>query len=185
MKKKMQEQIKIPEGITCTIANNIISCKNNSAELSRETKAPGLKFNIEKDSISISSEKGNKNHYNLIKTYIRHIKNLFSGLQEKYTYKLEACNIHFPITMKVDGKQLSVSNFLGEKTPRKAIILNNVDVQVKGHEITVSSQDKEAAGQTSANFEKMAKIKNRDRRVFQDGIYITQKPGEKKWEEDS
>jgi large subunit ribosomal protein L6 len=42
-------------------------------------------------------------------------------------------------------------------------------------EVTVSGTDKELVGQTAANIEKCATVKNRDRRVFQDGIYLINK----------
>ena len=105
---------------------------------------------------------------------------MFKGINEKFAYKLEACNVHFPMTLKIEGNKLAINNFLGEKTPRHAEILPNVDVDIKGQVITLTSHDKEAAGQTAANFEKATKVRNRDRRIFQDGIYITQKPGDKK-----
>ena len=79
----------------------------------------------------------------------------------------------------VDGDTLIVKNFFGEKIPRKAKIVPNVKVQVKGDEVTVSGIDIEAVGQTAANIEKCTVIKNRDRRVFQDGIWLVEKSGKK------
>ena len=38
-------------------------------------------------------------------------------------------------------------------------------------DVIVSGIDKEAVGQTAANIERCTTVKNRDRRVFQDGIY--------------
>ena len=45
---------------------------------------------------------------------------MFSGLQNKFVYKLEACNVHFPMTIKIEQGFLIINNFLGEKIPRKA-----------------------------------------------------------------
>jgi large subunit ribosomal protein L6 len=69
-----------------------------------------------------------------------------------------------------------VNNYFGEKVPRAAKILDGVNVKVSNKtEITVSGIDKEAVGQTAANIERCTTIKNRDRRVFQDGIYLLNK----------
>ena len=42
-------------------------------------------------------------------------------------------------------------------------------------DVTVTGSDREKVGQTAANIERACKIKKRDRRVFQDGIYIVSK----------
>lgn len=177
MKNKIIESVEIPAGVDCHVHGNILKCKKDSAELSREIIIPGTKITVEGNSIIFTCEKGNKKQYNFIKSNVAHIKNMFLGLNKKYVYKLQACNVHFPMTLKVDKDKLVISNFLGEKKQRIAHIVHGADVVVSGQNITVSSHSKEVAGQTAANMEKVTKIRNRDRRIFQDGIYITEKSG--------
>lgn len=176
MKQKFLESIAIPEGLSCEIKSHSLVCKKGSVELSMSLKFPGISAKIENNSVIFSCKSGNKNDYKTIKSLIAHTKNLLSGIAKEYSYKLEACNVHFPMTFKIDGSKFIINNFLGEKKPRLAKILPNVKVDIKGQKITVTSHDKSAAGQTAANLEKATKIRNRDRRVFQDGIYIIEKP---------
>ncbi len=177
MKKNIIESLQIPEGIECIYEKNKLTCKSDSNEIFKIINIPNVKIKIEDKKVVFLSEKGNKMEFKKIKSHIAHIKNMFFGLNNKFIYKLEACNVHFPMTLKVESGFLIISNFLGERVPRKAKILPKVDVEVKGIKIIVSSHDKEAAGQTAANIERATKIKSRDRRVFQDGIFITEKPG--------
>ena len=74
------------------------------------------------------------------------------------------------------GNELVVNNYFGERVPRSAKILNGVEVKVQNkREVIVSGIDKEAVGQTAANIERCVTVKKRDRRVFQDGIYLVGK----------
>ena len=64
---------------------------------------------------------------------------------------------------------------MGERNPRKARIVGQTKVDIKKDEIIVTGIDKEDVGQTSANIELATKVTGYDRRIFQDGCYITQK----------
>jgi large subunit ribosomal protein L6 len=177
MRKKLVQEIEIPQGISCTLDNRELVAKKGSDSLKKKFDLPSIKLEIKNNKVTISSEKGNKIDFKRIMSSIAHVKNMFLGLDNKFVFKLEACNVHFPMTLKLDNGFLVVSNFLGEKIPRRAKILPNVEVDLKGQKITVSSRDIESAGATATNMEKATIVKNRDRRVFQDGIFITEKPG--------
>ncbi|MBU0907597.1 MAG: 50S ribosomal protein L6 [Nanoarchaeota archaeon] len=179
MKHHISEKISIPEGISCSYTESILRCTKDSTTLERKIKIPLTEVKVQGNEIIFDCKKGNKNNYKTMRSAIAHIKNMFSGLNEKFVYKLESCNVHFPMTLKVEGTEVLVNNFIGEKKPRRAKILPGVEVKIEGAKITVTSSDREAAGQTAANLEKATSLKGRDRRIFQDGIYITEKPGRK------
>ena len=104
------------------------------------------------------------------------LNNMVKGVTDGFTYTLKALYSHFPMTLAVQGNQLIVNNYFGERVPRSANILAGVDVKVQNKtEIVVSGIDKEAVGQTAANIERSTTVKKRDRRVFQDGIYLIEK----------
>jgi len=176
MKHKIVQTLEIPEGTTCKYENYVLKCQKDSVETSRKIDVPEIEIKISNEKIDIVCNKGNKNHYKIIMTLQAHIKNLFAGLNEKFVYKLEAVNVHFPMSIKAEGNILKIDNYLGEKVPRFAKILPNVEVKIEGQKITIESNDREAAGQTAANFEKATRLKGRDRRIYQDGIFITEKP---------
>ena len=52
-----------------------------------------------------------------------------------------------------------------------------IDLEIDKEIITIKSVNKEIAGQAAANFEAVTRIRGRDKRIFQDGIYIINKAG--------
>jgi len=132
MKKKLSEKIEIPSGITPMFEDSTLKLRQGQIELVKTLKSPGIKIVAQGNFVEISCDRGNKKEYKIMKTFVAHIKNMLSGLSSPFVYKLESANVHFPMTLKVDGKQLLINNFLGEKLPRKAEILPNVEVDVKG-----------------------------------------------------
>jgi len=174
----MKKMFDIPEGVKVQIDGMKVSVsgKNNLERNFYDQMFSGLIKIEEKDGkIIVSSESEKRRVKAFVGTVTSHIKNMVKGAQADYTYKLKICYVHFPMTVKVDKNQVLITNFLGEKKPRISEILDGVKVQVKKDDITVTSSNKENAGQTAANIETATKITARDRRVYQDGIFITEK----------
>ncbi|MBU3913512.1 MAG: 50S ribosomal protein L6 [Nanoarchaeota archaeon] len=179
MRKEIIEKINIPEGIEVEITDSEIKLKKSGKEASRKYR--GFTIKKEGDVVSLECAKATKNEKKQMKTLLAHIKNGISGLIERFEYKLQVCAVHFPMNVSIDKakNEVLIKNFLGGVKPRIAKIIPGVEVKIEKDMITVLSELKEKAGQTAANIEQATRITNRDRRVFQDGIYIIEKPGEK------
>ncbi len=176
MRKNYEFKLEIPSGISGSFENEKIMLSKGNSVISRRIAIPFVKISISENEIILSCLKSNKKKIAEIKAQVAHLKNCFLGLNERFTYELEVCNVHFPMTVKVDGSKLVINNFLGEKVPRIAKILEGVEIKIEGNKIKVMSVDIEKAGQTAANIEKASKVTEKDRRIFQDGIFITKKP---------
>lgn len=177
MKREIYKYVEIPEGVEIELEGSLVKVKGKEGEQEREFALKEVELKKEEGKLSIGIKKATKREKKSINTIVSHLKNMITGVQNKFEYQLKICSSHFPISAEVKGDEAIVKNFLGEKTPRKASILKGVEVEISGDIIKVRSVSKELAGQVAANFETMTKIRNRDRRVFQDGIYIINKSG--------
>ena len=177
MNKDLERIVEVPEGITVSVDGNNITVKGNGKELSKVVNLYKISFKIADGNVTISAKGATKRESKMIGTAWAHLKNMIKGVTEDFVYTLEVCNVHFPMNVKMEGNKIVIKSFLGETTQRVAKILNDVNVDINGSTITVSSSNIEAAGQTAANLEKATRLTGRDRRIFQDGIFITNKCG--------
>ncbi|MCH7850042.1 MAG: 50S ribosomal protein L6 [Nanoarchaeota archaeon] len=177
MNKDLSRVVEIPEGVTVTLEGNKITVKGNEKELSKTMNLYKINFKIDGGLVTISAKGATRRESKMIGTIHAHLKNMIKGVFEDFIYTLEICNVHFPMNVKVNGNKVIIKSFLGETTERTSKILDNVKVDINGSKIIVSSLNIEAAGQTAANLEKATKLTGRDRRIFQDGIFITNKCG--------
>jgi len=176
MKEDIQREISVPEGVNVELAvDGTLSVKGSQGEIKRGFHYPKIKLSVENNIIVLDVKSGSKREKRIVSTYAAHIKNMLKGVQEKFEYKLKICSGHFPMNVSVSGNKFIVKNFLGEKHPREIVFPAEVDVKVNGQEVEVKGCSKELVGQVSAKIEQMCRITNRDIRIFQDGIYITNK----------
>jgi large subunit ribosomal protein L6 len=177
MKLNLFQEIEIPTGIEVTIDEDLFTAKGPEGELKRRFNIARLDFVKKDNKIIIGNKKATRMEKKMMNSIIAHIKNMFQGVQEKFEYKLKICYSHFPFTVEFKDGMAIIKNFLGEKIPRNVKMPEGAEIKMEKEFITITSMDKELAGQASANLEKVTKITGRDKRVFQDGIYITSKAG--------
>ena len=175
MHEDIEEIIEVPENVDASL-DGALSIKGPKGEVKREFQIP-VELNGKK--IRLFAKRGTRNQKKLIMTTKAHINNMIKGVLEGYNYVLQIVFVHFPMTLRVEKKTMFIKNFLGESKERKANLYENVEVKIEGDKIKIFSPDKEAAGQTAANIETATRITNRDRRIFQDGIWIIETPGKK------
>ena len=177
-KENLYEEINIPEGITASIDDDVLIIKKEDKELRRKITAL-IDVKIGGNKIIVSAKRSRKTEKKLFGTFKAHIKNMIKGLEEVFTYKLKISNVHFPMNVSYNetNNELIVKNFLGEKKDRIIKLILDVQVKVNNEDIIVTSYDIEKAGQVATKIEKGTKVRNKDRRIFQDGIFIIEKPG--------
>ncbi|MCW1296301.1 MAG: 50S ribosomal protein L6 [Candidatus Parvarchaeota archaeon] len=174
-KKKIHKEIEIPTGVDVNMDGNFLVIKGEKGEIKRKFAYPNISIEIKDKKIIINAAKDTRKEKRMVNTFAAHIRNMFDGVRKGFVCKLKICFSHFPMNVKLQGNELIIENFLGERNPRRAKIIEGVDVKVKGNEICVEGIDIEKVGQTAANIERATRIRGLDRRVFQDGIYIVEK----------
>ena len=170
-----REVIHVPQGVTVTVTGSSLKVKGKSGELARDFPGRMLKIMKEGNDVVLHADLPRKKTRALVGTYAAHLRNMVKGVAEPFEYKMKICYSHFPIKTKIQGDRFMIENFLGEKTARKARIMGGTKVKVSGEEVVITGPDVEAVSQTAANIEQATTIRGFDPRVFQDGIYITQK----------
>lgn len=177
MTKNFVETIELPAGVTATLNDAVVTLKGPKGEVSKKMDDVFVKVAVEGNNVLVSAPNRKRRLLTVQNTFLAHLQNMIRGVKEGYTYKMKICSGHFPMNVTATATELVVKNFIGEKTPRKITLLPGVKIQVAGDDIIIESVDKEVAGQTAASIERLAHRTGFDHRIFQSGIYITNKAG--------
>ena len=171
--------IALPDGASASIEGDVITISKDGQSLSREFRHHKVEVRAANGDLEVFVNLPRRSDKAIAGTWAAHLRNMAYGIDEGFEYRLKAVFSHFPMSLKVDGKQMVINNLFGEKVPRVAKLPwspAEVEVRVENKtDVVVKGADREKVGQTAANIERACRIKKRDRRVFQDGIYIISK----------
>lgn len=172
----IEENIAIPEGVTVSLDGNVLKVTGPKGELSRSFNHPRVNVVVDEEEVHVSSEYPRIRDKAMVGTYAAHIKNMVKGVTQGFTYGLKIVFSHFPMKVSVNAqeKRVEVSNYMGGHAIRMAkIVGDDTKVKIQGSDVTVTGINIEDVGQTAANIERSTMRGGFDKRVFEDGIYIT------------
>ena len=177
----MEKTFSIPEGIDVEINGMHVTVKGKNGQLTRDFDDPRhnrlVKIEKKDSVVHVSSNDTNRTINAVVGTVAAHIKNMIAGVSTGFKYEMKIMYTHFPITVSVSGAEVQIKNFFGEKGSRTADIVGSTKVNIDKEFVTLTGPSIEEVGQTAANIESACKLTGRDRRIFQDGIFIMKKHG--------
>jgi large subunit ribosomal protein L6 len=155
---------------------NVIQVKGTLGTIKKDfTKLPAT-VTVQGNKVTIKPYGTRKSDLAVTNTARSLIAAMIKGVEKGYTYKLKIIFAHFPISVKVKGKELHVENFYGERSARISKIVGDATkVSVVGEDVVIQGPSLENVSQTAANIELSTKTKGKDQRVFLDGLYVYSK----------
>ncbi|WP_017343816.1 MULTISPECIES: 50S ribosomal protein L6 [Halorubrum] len=169
-------EIEIPDDVSAETDHLELTVEGPNGSVTRRLWYPDVDVSIEDGAVVIAAENEDAKTNATVGTFESHVANMIHGVTEGWEYAMEVYYAHFPMQVNVEGDEVVIENFLGESAARRTPIRGDTDVQVDGETVTLTGSDKEAVGQTAADIEQLTKVTDKDTRVFQDGVYIVEKP---------
>lgn len=170
----IMEKIEIPSGTQVSVDNEHIVIKGKLGSTKKKfnkkfanVKVEGNAVVIEGSKIKSMQRRASTAEHALANVLNDAIKAVNEGIEEH----MKIVYAHFPMSVEIKGKEISIKNIFGEKVPRKTSIVGETKVEIKGQDVTVKGIDRYDVGQTVANIRKACAARGNDTRVFQDGIY--------------
>ncbi|NNM36162.1 MAG: 50S ribosomal protein L6 [Nitrosopumilus sp.] len=173
--EEFKDQVDIPEGVTVSVNKHMVSFVGPLGKTHKSFRSIPVKVEVSEGKVLLTAINHKKRDYAILHTARSIIRNICEGLVTGYTIKMKIVFSHFPITVKVEGKKVLIENFQGERAPRSTFIVGNTKVVPKGEDVILTGEVWTDITQTAANIELRSKVKNKDHRVFLDGIYVFEK----------
>ena len=164
----------IPNGVSVTLENGVLTVKGPKATLTRALKSD-VDITIEGTTITLAPGK-TATAKALWGTYAAHVRNMIVGVTEGYTRILEIEGVGYRAEVK--GKDISMN--LGFSHPVIIEIPAGITAEVVKNVITLTGSDKDALGQFAANVRKVKKPEPyKGKGIRYRGEFIIRKQGKK------
>ena len=169
--EKSVTEIQIPDSVKINLKGSMLHVQGPLGHVYKNFKKIPVDIEISDKKILLKQIGERKKHLAILNTSKSLIQTLCAGVVDGFTIKMKVVYSHFPVTVKVEGKNVLIENFQGERAPRVSQIKGATKVTVNGDDVIITGPVLTDVSQTAANIQLKSKVKNKDHRVFLDGIY--------------
>ena len=173
--EKFSTEVEIPENVKVSFKSYMLTVEGPLGKTYKNFRKIPVDIEINDNMVLLKAQGTRNANYAIMNTARSLIRNLIEGVINGYTIKMKVVFSHFPINVKIDGKQVLIENFQGERAPRITKIWGETKVVPKGDDVIITGHVLTDVSQTAAEIENKSRVKNKDHRVFLDGIYKFEK----------
>jgi large subunit ribosomal protein L6 len=170
-----EQRIEIPSECQVSLEEKTVTVNGPKGTLSRTFPEPQTRIKLEDNELVVTTHINRKRSRALVGTAIAHVRNMLLGVQFGYEYEMKIVYSHFPISVEVKDNIVTIKNFIGERGVRTARLIGDVQVRTTEDEVFINGINIEHVSQSAANIQQACKIRDKDRRIFLDGIYVIRK----------
>jgi large subunit ribosomal protein L6 len=170
-----EQRIEIPSECQVSLEEKTVTVNGPKGSLTRSFPEPQTRIKIEGNELIATTHINRKRTRALVGTVVAHVRNMLVGVQHGYEYEMKIVYSHFPIAVEVKDKTVTIKNFIGERGVRTARLIGDVEIRTTEDEVFITGINIEHVSQSAANIQQACKIRDKDRRVFLDGIYVIRK----------
>ena len=169
-------KLTIPEGVTVTVENNVVTVKGAKGELQREI-SDLVKVSVEENVVITETVDSSKKANMMVGTMNSHINNMINGVSKGYEKGLEAVGVGYKFN--VAGTKITIN--AGYSHPVVMECPSGITVeQVNNTEITLKGIDKQKVNEFAANIRKVRQPEPyKGKGIRYKGEYVRRKEGKK------
>ncbi|MCA2004126.1 MAG: 50S ribosomal protein L6 [Candidatus Nitrosotenuis sp.] len=161
----------VPQKVKVTLDKHMLHVEGPLGKTHKNFKKIPVELEVKDNKVRVRAINSRKKYFAIANTAYSIIRTLCDGVLNGYTIKMKIIYAHFPITVKTKDGLVLVENFQGERAPRIAKIRGQTKVVSKGDEVVLTGPVLSDVTQTAADIQARTKVRNKDHRVFLDGIY--------------
>ena len=173
--EKFATEVVIPENVKVSFQSHVLTVEGPLGKTYKIFKKIPVDIQVNENKVVLKAQGTRNSNYAIMNTARSIIRNILEGVVEGYTIKMKIVFSHFPINVKIEGKKVLIENFQGERAPRTTKIWGETKVVPKGDDVVITGHVLTDVSQTAAEIENKSRVKNKDHRVFLDGIYKFEK----------
>src|SRR5574339_512518 len=131
-------EVEAPARVKISKEGNVVVVKGKLGTVKKDFRRLPATVTVDGNKITVKPYGKRKQDLAVTNTARSILESMITGVEKGYTYKLKIIFAHFPISVKVKGKEVQVENFFGERAPRVATIVGDTTkVVVAGEDLLV------------------------------------------------